>query len=238
MRNLAHLLDNPFDDSDIALARLIAFSTDNLQRMIANNTGGEFSTRITATTSALSTVTNCFTDDQTKLGIRKARKDAKDDMRISIRETVAKLIGAVTAEFGPDSPEVTECVPQGRSIFSTCADDQVSQHLQVLINGITAHQAQLGAPLVTKATALKTAWDTIYAASETASGAKTATEEEKQHAREALQLVLYYNLIKLMDLFPRQSEKLPLYLTQSLLEAPGSEEDEEPPPAPPTPPNP
>lgn len=237
MRNLSRFLDNPFDDLRISLARLIAFATDNIQRMIANNGGGDFSARITASTSALSVVTNCFTDDQTKLGIRKARKDAKDDMRVSIRETVAKLIGAVTAEFGPDSATVVECVPQGRSIFSTCPDDQISQHLQVLINGITVQQALLGAPLVTKATALKTAWDTVYAASEAASGAKTATEEEKQAAREALQSALYLNLVKLMELFPRQPEKMALYMTQALLQAPGSgeEEEEEPEPPPPGP---
>ena len=37
MRNLSRFLDNPFDDLRISLARLIAFATDNIQRMIANN---------------------------------------------------------------------------------------------------------------------------------------------------------------------------------------------------------
>ncbi len=236
MRILSRYLDVPFDDTNIALRRLLAFATDNQQRMIANNSGGEFSARITALTGALGIVNNCFTDDQTQLGIRKARKQAKDDLRTAIPATVAKLMGAVTAEYGQNSPEVNECCPQGRTIYSSCADDQVSQHLQVLINGITAYQPALGAPLLAKATALKTAWDTVYAASESASGGKTATEEEKQAARENLQLMLYLNLVKLMEVFPRQPEKLALYMTQSLLEVPSSEEEEEPPPpAPPSP---
>lgn len=236
MRNLSRFLENPFDDIGIAVARLIAFTTDSLQRMIANNSGGELSTRITATTSALTQVTDCVTDDQTRLGIRMARKQSKADFRAAIPAGVAKLVAAVTAEFGPDSPEVTECVPQGRSIFGTCQDDEVSGHLQTLINGITAHQAVLGATLVTKANALKTAWITVYNASETSSGAKTVSEQGKKMARENLQLMLFLNLTKLMEMFPRQPEKLALYMQQSLLEVPGSEEEEEPePPVPPTP---
>lgn len=235
MRNLSRFLENPFDDVAIGIARLIAFTTDHLQRMIANNSGGELSPRITATTSALGQVTDCVTDDQTRLGIRKARKQSKDDLRAAIPAGVAKIIGAVTAEFGQDSPEVTECVPQGRRVFSTCQDDEVSGHLQTLINGITAHQAVLGAPLVTKATNLKTAWVTIYNASEVSTGAKTVSEQGKQFARENLQLMLYLNLVKLMEMFPRQPEKLALYMQQSLLEVPGSEEEEPEPPVPPTP---
>ena len=77
MRNLSRFLDNPFDDKDISVAELLAFTTDHLQRMIANNSGGELSARITATTSSLELVADCVTDDQTKLGLRKARKLAK-----------------------------------------------------------------------------------------------------------------------------------------------------------------
>ena len=235
MRILSRFLEVPFDDIAIGIARLIAFTTDHLQRMIANNENGELSTRITATTSALALVTDCVTDDQTRLGIRKARKQSKDDFRTSIPAGVAKIVAAVIAEFGPASPEVIECVPQGRTIFSTCQDDEISGHLQTLINGVTAHQATLGAPLVTKATNLKTAWVTIYNASEASAGAKTVSEQEKKLARENLQLMLYLNLVKLMEMFPRQPEKLALYMQQSLLEVPSGPEEEEPPPAPPTP---
>lgn len=44
--------------------------------------------------------------------------------------------------------------------------------------------------------------------------------------------MLFLNLVKLMEMFPRQPEKLPLYMNQSLLENPSSP----PPPAPPAPP--
>lgn len=100
---------------------------------------------------------------------------------------------------------------------------------------MTTYQTTLGAPLVTKASAIKTSWVAIYAASENSTGAKTTTEEGKRLARENLQLMLYLNLCKLMEMFPRQPEKLSLYMQQSLLEVPTDEEEEEPEPPPPTP---
>jgi hypothetical protein len=182
MRNLSRFLDNPFDDKDISIAELVAFTTDHLERMTANNSGGELSARITATSQSLDVVADCVTDDQGRLGIRKARKMAKDNFRKTLPAAVMKIVAAVIAQYGDGSPEVTECVPNGRSIFSTCRDDQVEVHLQTLVNAITAHQADLGAPLVTAATNLTTAWVTVYTASESATGAKTTTEEGKQLA--------------------------------------------------------
>lgn len=235
MRNLSRFLENPFDDPSIGIARLIAFTTDHVQRMIAGNQNGELSARITATNSSLTLVIDCVTDDQTHLGIRKARKQSKDEFRTNLPAAVARLVAAVEAEFGPDSPQVVECIPQGRSVFSSCRDDEVSGHLQTLINGITAHQAQLGAPLVTRATNLKATWVLAYQASEHSSGAKTTSEQGKRLARENLALMLYLNLVKLMEMFPRQPEKLALYMQQSLLEVPATEEEETPAPPAPTP---
>ncbi|MEZ5384840.1 MAG: hypothetical protein R3F13_04940 [Prosthecobacter sp.] len=233
MRNLSRFLENPFDAPGISVAELLAFSTDHLQRMIANNGGGELSARITATTSALELVEGCVGEDETKMALRKARKMAKDAFRASLPGSVAKIIAAVVAQYGDGSPEVTECVPHGRSIFSTCRDDQVNGNLQTLLSGVTAHQADLGAPLVTTTTNLKAAWVAVHEASEAATGSKTATQEEKKMARENLQLMLFLNLVKLMEMFPRQPEKLALYMQQSLLENPSSPEDPEPEPEPP-----
>jgi hypothetical protein len=46
--------------------------------------------------------------------------------------------------------------------------------------------------------------------------------------------MLFLNLLKLAEMFPRQPEKLSLYMMQHLLENPSSPEEPEP-PVPPTP---
>lgn len=239
MRDLTRFLDNPFDDKGVSIGELFAFTSDHLGRMAANNPGGELAGRITATTAALQLVEDCYTDDETKLAIRKARKQAKDSARQAMRQDLARVAGAVIAQFGEGSPQFTECFPHGRSVFHTCRDDQLEAQLQVVVNGITAHQAELGAPLVAQITAIRTGWTTVYEASESSSSDKTATQEEKRLARENLQLMLFLNLLKLAEMFARQPEKLPLYMQQHLLENPDTgetPEEPEPEPEPPPPP--
>lgn len=218
MRDLHKFLENPFDDARISIDELLAFTTDHLQRMIANNDTGDFTTRITATQSALQMVGDEFTDDNTKLGLRKARKQAKDTFLKTLPATMAKLCAVVTVKYGDKSPEFSECCPQGRTVFSHAADDKIESHIQTFINGVTAHQADLGAQVVTDATAVKTAWLAVYSASEASTGNKTATQESKRLARENLQLMLFLNLLKIAEVFARQPEKLDVYMQQSLLE--------------------
>ena len=55
----------------------------------------------------------------------------------------------------------------------------------------------------------------------------------KKLARESLQLMLFLNLLKLAEMFPRQPEKLALYMQQHLLENPESPGEPEPPVPPP-----
>ena len=129
MRNLTKFLENPFDDPTIKWARLLAVTTDHLQRMIANNESGELTVRITATTNALDLVSQMASDDETKLGLRKARKLAKANFRVALPARIAKLSAAIVAKYGEESEQWTECFPQRRRIFSSCTDDALGGHL-------------------------------------------------------------------------------------------------------------
>ena len=218
MRDLSRFLEVPFDDPGVSMDELIAFSTDHLQRMIANNPGALWNLRITATSTALLAVENCATDDLTKLGLRKSRIMAKDTFRQALPEKIAMINAAVVAKFGPNAPEITECFPSGRSIFSSCADDAVNNHLQTLINALTAHQPALGPIPLGDAGGLLSTWTAVYAASESSTGAKTTSEDAKRKARLALQLELFKNLLTIAMNFAREPEKVTLYMRQSLLE--------------------
>jgi hypothetical protein len=236
MRTLSTFLENPFDDDGISIDELVAFATDHLQRLIANNPNGELTDRITAITSALAQVVDCVTQDRGRLGIRMAAKQAKDTFREdTIPAEVKRIEAGFIAAFGADSPVLLEALPGGRNIFNTCRDDQVEVHLLTLHTAATAHAASLAPATVTQATNLKNNWATIRAASEGSTGGKTVTQEGKKLARQNLQLMLFLTLLKLATMFPRQPEKLALYMQQHLLENPSSTP---PPPAPPTPPPP
>lgn len=61
MKTLSSFLRNPFDDPALSYERLIAFTTDHLQRMGANNASARLTERITATQSAYDAVAACDT---------------------------------------------------------------------------------------------------------------------------------------------------------------------------------
>jgi hypothetical protein len=218
MYDLHRTMTNPFDDPNLGMDRLIAFTSAHLTAMNSNNPGGFLTTRITATTSAFAGVNSAFVLDQDKLGLRKAMKLLKDRYRETLPAGVGRIAGAVAAKFGETSSQMLQCFPQGRSIFTKCKDDMVGSHLQTMIDGVTALQAQLGAPVVTDATALLTGWTAVYTPSESASGAKDTSKTVKNNARAALQLELFKNLLTMALQYPRQPEMLDVYMQQSLLE--------------------
>ena len=117
MITLSRFLENPFDDPGISLAELLGFTTDHLERMTANNSGNALDGRITATTSALGLVDDSASDDQTKLGLRKARVAAKEADRGTLPEKVGRIAATVGAKYGTHSEQLTECFPQGRMVF-------------------------------------------------------------------------------------------------------------------------
>ncbi|MBI3881661.1 MAG: hypothetical protein HY301_16555 [Verrucomicrobia bacterium] len=237
MRDLGKFLDNPFDDDGISMDELIAFSSDHREKMIASNPANELDARIAATTSALTLVNTMFTEDSVKLGIRKGNKQAMRAFRKGLAPKTGKVHAGVVARYGADDPKVTEIYPRGLSIFGSCTDDALKDELQTTILGITAHVADLGAPLLAEAQAIRTGWMAVYSPSESSGPAKTASEAAKQEARNNLQLMLFLNLLTLAMMFPRQPEKLPLYMRQSLLED-HPHHPAPPAPPPPTPPGP
>src|SRR5208337_318529 len=100
MLDLHKYLTNPFNDSRISMSELLAFSNDHLARLIANNPAAVFAARIAATTTALNGVGGAFTDDKTKLALRKSKKLAKEKFRAALPAAIGKIYGAVQAQFG------------------------------------------------------------------------------------------------------------------------------------------
>lgn len=218
MKDLFRYLEVPFDDDSISIAELISFSSDHLQRLVLHNPGAQFNTRITATTTALTALGTCTTDNISKLGLRKACKQGKNAFREALPGHIAKLYAAVVAKYGAESPQVTNCFPQGRTIFSTCTDDLMSPHLQALSNWLSAHQPDLGPQPANDAGGLLSTWTALYAASESSTAAKASTEEARRAARANLQLELFKNLLAIAAVYARQPEQISLFMQQSLLE--------------------
>ena len=161
MINFHKIFNNPFDDKQISFSETLNYASVHLQRMVSNNPGALLNARITATTTALNGLEGGMSDDMTKLALQKAKTEVKNTFRAALPGHIAKIHAAVVAAFGVDAPQVMECFPQGRSIFTDCRDEQLNNHLAQLVNCITPLQAQVGVAAVGDAGGLLSTWITI-----------------------------------------------------------------------------
>ena len=219
----AHLFDlhrpffNPFDDPDISLNRLLTFTTDNLRRMQGGNTGGFLTARIAATTAALAGLNTAIQLDKGALGDRKSAKQFKTAFRRKLTAGLAEIQVALKNIYGRKSSALATFFPIGLTATGRARDEQLGNLLTVLVTALTEHQAETGAELVATATAWQTGWLAVHAPSKTASGAKDVAMNAKNAARKALQLELWLNWLTIARQFPRQPEKLDVYMRQYLI---------------------
>lgn len=158
-----------------------------------------------------------FTENDTKLGLRKAQKKTKRSFRKALSAAIGKINVAVKAKFGERAAEVKECFPEGRLIFSRCRDAVLESHLESLINGLQAHAAMLDPGVPAQAEALLASWRAVWETSGSASGVKAAAEAARREARRGLERELYLNLLALAQNYPLQPEKLAVFAQASLL---------------------
>jgi hypothetical protein len=219
MYDLHKVLTNPFNDHNISIAALVAFTSDHVGKMTAKNTGSFLTARIAATNTALAAVNTAFGTDLGKLGLRKTSKQAKDAFRDTLRPAISKIYTVLTAKYGEHSTQLAQFLPLGRDGLLKAHDDQLASELQALVTALTAKQTDLGADVVTQATALQTGWNAVYAPSESSGDAKSASKDAKNAARAALQKELFLNLLAIAQQFPDQPEQLDVYMQPSLLES-------------------
>ncbi len=235
MYDLHKPFTSPFDDSAIGIDNLVSFTSDFLAKANDNNTGGFLTQRIAATTAAFGTVNTAFQLDLSKLGIRKSSKKDKKAFRKTISAGLSDIFLILQTHYGRTASALDLFFPKGLSAMSKTRDDQMGNDLTMLVQALTTHSAEVGAQVVTDATALKNGWLTVYSPSETSTADKAATMGAKRAARAALQLELYKCWLTIALQFPRQPAMLDVYMQQSLLSphnpAPGT-------PTPPTPPTP
>lgn len=220
MTNLQTYFINPFLSTEIAFTRLLKYAARHLARMIASNPGSLLDTRITDTTTALNTVEAGVTDVATKQAIQESRTQIKEDFRVALRAHIRRIYGAVTGAFGDPSPELTECFPQGRVLFSDCKDEELNNALGQLVACLTPKSAQVGATIVTLATNLKTQWQTIYTQQDAAMSDRQMMAGARDEARTALAVELFKNLLLLVETYPNDLAKCDYYCPQQYLRRP------------------
>jgi hypothetical protein len=222
MTNLHIVFNIWFLDSDIAFTRLLKFAARSLGRLSASNPANAFDTRIADTTTALAAAESGTTDVGVKEAVKIAKTQAKNDFRVNLPPQIRRIHGAVAGAFGDPSPELTECFPEGRTVFRTCKDEELNNKLAQLVACITPKSAQVGATIVTLATSLRTQWEQLFTAQDSAMSAHEMMADARDTARAALATQLYLNVLAVAQKFPGDVSKCDYYFPQQYLRRPAA----------------
>ncbi len=117
---------------------------------------------------------------------------------------------------------IREFFPNGRRIFSECADDLLETHLTSVVNKAVVYENEVGPDLIAEATDLRDKWLIIHDASKESTAQKADAEARRHDARAQLEDELFLNLNKVVELHPNEPDQLGLYMQQYLLGGPSS----------------
>ena len=209
--------DNPFGLDKYSNGNVVNYAIAHLQLMIAHD-ATRLGPRITATSDVLDLVASVMTDEMTKVAMQKSRTASKVTFRQALPGHITQIHGSVVAAFGADAPELLQCFPQGRTIFSTSTDEALGKRLGQLVTSITPLSAAVGSTHVTAATGLATTWDTLYGAQGDAKGATSVSAETRAAAMKSLKLELFKNLLTIILNDPEDPDRIDLLCPYNLLE--------------------
>jgi hypothetical protein len=217
MFDLYRVFLNPFDDEEISIDEVLSYTPAHLAALIANNPAGQFDALIAATDTVLGALGGTVTDETVKLGIQKARTQAKEHFRAALSNDLSKVHGAALAKYGRKGATMLEIFPGGLDAFRTATDDTLAKKLDALAEAVGQHP-EMGADAKTQAEALAATWEGLYGAAKTGKAGSGSAADQRRAASRALRLQLFRNLLALAAAFPGQREKASLYCPQHLLE--------------------
>lgn len=164
MINLETFFKNHFDTKEISDENLRKFAEVHLQRLSANNGGGDFTQMINDTTNAYTSYFGAITDEDTKFAVQQGLTITVNNAVQNFKKAVSQKEGLVRATFGKDSPQYQEFFPLGLTEYSNATLQNVEMLMKRFETASAAHQAQLGPALSAEFNGYLTAYTNARAA--------------------------------------------------------------------------
>ena len=150
MINLITLFKNHFDTKEISDDNMKKFAEVHLQRLTANNSGGDFTQMITDTTTAYTNYYGSITDEDTKFAVQQGLTVTMNNIMESFKNAVSQKEGLVRGNFGKDSPEYQEFSPLGVTEYRSGTLANIEVLMDRFSKAAAAHVAVLGVPFQTE----------------------------------------------------------------------------------------
>ncbi|MEP7171657.1 MAG: carboxypeptidase-like regulatory domain-containing protein [Bacteroidota bacterium] len=202
MLNFENIFKNHFDTKEISDDNIKKFTEENIQRLIANNGGGEFTTAIADTTNAYTAYFGKMSSEDILFAAQQSLTKTNDKVLADFKKMVSQKEGTVKGQYGVNSPVYQEFFPNGLTEYSNSNKSNVLTLITRMEAASTAHVADLGAPFVAIWTGFKSDWNTTRNAQLLKIGQVDSTKTGTATTRDALEIQLQKNLFFVGFNFP------------------------------------
>ena len=235
MINLETIFKNHFNTDRISDDNIQKFAEINLQRMSANNEGGEFTQMIADTTAAYTGYFGAITDEDTKFAVQQGLTIAMNNAMKGFQEWISKkAVHQVIGAFGEDSPVYQEFFPLGLSEYSQATIAKIEQLLERVVNAANAHTAELGIPFLTSAQDYKNTFTAARESQLLKMGEVKDSKVDTSRSRDGLENELMRNVFLIGSMYVGDVQRCMVFFDQSFIRD-GSNGGDEEEPTPPTP---
>ena len=220
MLHIVKFFENLFDDAKITVNRLIDFAKDNIGKMTSNNTGGIYTSRITATQTKVDALQTVLDNKNTDGSNYAGSTVSKTQSRAYFQNYLSQQEGLIKSVFGKGSQQYTEFFPKGLSGFQQATDTNFDSMAKTVVQKATEYVAELGTPFKTQITALYTAYDTAFDTQDSNKINVEGVSEAETIASLALQLQLTDNVLFTANSNINNPTAADIYFNTALLFAP------------------
>jgi hypothetical protein len=196
------IFKNQFANKNISDDNLKKFAEDHLQRMIAKNSGGTFTLRITDTTTAYTNYFGSMSDEDIALSFQQSLTMTNDNLLDLFKKTVSQKEGTIRGFYNKGTPEYEAFFPHGLTEYSNALKANVETLMTRMIAVSTAHVVDLGAPFVATFTTIKTNYVNARTAQLLKIGEVDDDKTGTADSRDALETELMKNLFFVGFTFP------------------------------------
>ncbi len=221
MINLEVFFKNHFDNKNISDNNLRLFAEVHLQRIAANNPGGIYTTRITATTTAYTNYFGAISSEDVKEAVQQGLTITMNNAMTGFVDKVQQKEGIVRGTWGKESEEYQEFFPHGLDEYDQISLATAGLLMNRMVAASTAHVADLGAPFVTLFTDLRTTFQDARTAQLATMGEVEGLKSTAANTRDALEIELMKNLLITASNNVGDITMMPDYFDQSIIRRSG-----------------
>lgn len=230
MINLQTLFKNHFNTERISDDNLRKFTEIHIQRLSANNGGGDFTTMITDTTNVYTNYFGAITDEDLKYAVQQGLTIAMNNSVENFKAAVKRREGLIRSTFGEETPQYQEFFPLGISEYTTAILANIETLMVRFKNLANQYAVELGAALEAEITALHNTFVTARTAQLTKIGEVSESKTDTSVKRDVVEIELIKNVHLIGAMFPGDVNRCMDFFDQSFIRDASDNDEEDNPP--------